>query len=151
MASEERLLKEKYPLFGTECARLLTRHTRGAVRSKASSLGVKFEKGLAQEWQFRLLPDVPLKEPEKRGKPAKPEAATFRRRCEVCGKLFTSRDSRKRYCSDWCRKSKTEGRSSYKLVCVCCGSPFEASHPNAKYCSPSCARRTRAKKDGSHA
>ena len=148
MASEERLLREKYPLFGPECARLLTRHTRGAVRSKASSLGVHFVRGLAQDWQFRLLPDVPFKAPKKREeKQLPPEIVKFRRRCEVCGKLFTSRDSRKRYCSDWCRKSKTEGRSSYKLVCVCCGSPFEASHPNAKYCSPSCARRTRAKKD----
>lgn len=46
------------------------------------------------------------------------------RTCERCGETFTATDSRKRFCTDNCRKRKCE--ESHRASCIDCGDSLSA-------------------------
>lgn len=64
-------------------------------------------------------------------------------KCVCCGKIFETKTSAKKYCSDKCRETSYEQRrrekSPIKMHCEECGKEFEPRLSTQRYCSPQCA------------
>ena len=83
----------------------------------------------------------------------------YKRICPVCGKVFYTRQPKKKYCSSGmiyiidgkkyldkgckaiaAQRRRKENRIKTKRACVCsqCGAPFTADRAGAGYCSNAC-------------
>lgn len=60
------------------------------------------------------------------------------KKCKVCGKSFTTHQSKALYCSDHCRLLDHYVKVPKKKICKGCGIEFEASNKR-EYHSPECA------------
>lgn len=62
--------------------------------------------------------------------------------CEYCGKKYTSKQTRSRFCSGACNAAwrRKSGLDNEVRTCCVCGKPFEINkYRNTKTCSKSCA------------
>ena len=84
------------------------------------------------------------------------EAPSQERRCDYCGRMITSKNKKKRFCSDKCRNKwwaehpeHINRKAVYKCTCHFCGRSFEAySNSRRKYCCHECYIKDRF--GGSH-
>ena len=84
------------------------------------------------------------------------EAPSQERCCDYCGRMITSKNKKKRFCSDKCRnKWRAEHpehinhKAVYKCTCHFCGRSFEAyGNSRRKYCCHECYIKDRF--GGSH-
>ena len=64
-------------------------------------------------------------------------------KCAYCGKIFETKTTAKKYCSDKCREASYEQRRRekppIKKRCEECGKEFEPRLSIQRYCSPQCA------------
>ena len=71
--------------------------------------------------------------------------------CKQCGKEFTTKDTRVRYCSKECRvKSSNNNRGSSAVheerICPECGKKFISRRSNSIYCSRECILKVSGRK-----
>lgn len=64
--------------------------------------------------------------------------------CPVCGKTFTKKNNRQKYCSAECREKEIAVKASRtkigtSLICPVCGKSFVKKTANQSYCSRRCA------------
>lgn len=67
-------------------------------------------------------------------------------KCAHCGKIFETKTTAKKYCSDrcretsyWKRRAAEYAKPSAKMHCEECGKEFEPRLSTQRYCSPQCA------------
>ena len=86
----------------------------------------------------------------------KKEKPILERICPICGNVFSTHDSRKKYCSDDCvkegiRKQSNEQNKKNRILltktCPICNKEFETTRKNQVFCSDECYKINQSEKE----
>jgi len=66
---------------------------------------------------------------------------TIEKKCENCGKIFLSNDSKRKYCSSICQLYTK--RKGHELTCPICKKSFTTTSYIKKYCNTLCYKEAR--------
>lgn len=107
----------------------------------------KTKPNIKKQNESRVEPNTPKKEQ----KEIKTKPKSIEKVCLTCGKVFSAKDNRTKYCSAECRyrywrpgkKSITKTKKEtvvYQKKCAICGADFNTILPQKIYCSDFCAK-----------